>query len=189
MKKANWAMVSLVTVALLTLTGAALSSDDNGDRSMFSWLKQAKQGIDPLDSQLYTKECGSCHFPYQPGLLPATSWETIISNLDNHFGENAELAEDDLNTIRNFLLNKAAGRSNYGLPNKIMAAQGDRPLPLRITEMRYFLHEHSDIPKRMVQDNPKVKSFSNCDSCHQSAKQGLYDEHDVNIPGFGRQGD
>ncbi len=189
MKKLNWVIASTLTLSLLSITGVALSSSDKSDSTLFSWFKKTKAGIDPVESKLYIKECGSCHFPYQPGLLPATSWETITNNLDDHFGENAELSESDLNTLRNFLLNNAAGRNNYGLPNKIMASQGNRPLPLRITEMRYFVHEHSEIPQRLVQDNPKVKSFSNCDSCHQNAKSGLYDEHDVNISGYGRWDD
>ncbi len=189
MNKTNWAIATTLTVSLISMTGVALSSNKNDENSLFSWYKQSKIDIEPIENRLYVEECGSCHFPYQPGLLPATSWETITNNLDNHFGENAELTGSDLKTLRNYLLNNAAGRSSYNLPNKIMAAQRDRPLPLRITEMHYFIHEHSEIPKRMAQDNPKVKSFSNCDSCHQSAKQGLYDEHDVAIPGYGQWDD
>ncbi|MCW8905244.1 cytochrome C [Sedimenticola sp.] len=189
MNRKNFIVASAIAASLLTTTGVALSSDDDGKKSLLSWFERSTPGIDPVETRLYSKECGGCHFPYQPGLLPAATWETLMSNLDDHFGENAELAESDLNSIRNFLLNNAAGRANYGLPNKIMAAQGDRPLPPRITEMRYFVYEHSDLKRNMVEDNPQVKSFSNCDNCHQGAKQGLYDEHDVNIPGFGRWDD
>ncbi|WP_245621642.1 diheme cytochrome c [Sedimenticola selenatireducens] len=189
MNRMNFIVASAIAASLLATTGVALSSDDDGKKSLLSWFERSTPGIDPVETRLYSKECGSCHFPYQPGLLPAATWETLMNNLDDHFGENAELAEGDLNSIRNFLLNNAAGRANYGLPNKIMAAQGDRPLPLRITEMRYFVYEHSDLKRNMVEDNPQVKSFSNCDNCHQGAKQGLYDEHDVNIPGFGRWDD
>jgi hypothetical protein len=186
MKPINRTIGLVTTVALLSITGVALSDSDAGKKSLLSWFERTAPGIDPVETELYTRECGGCHFPYQPGLLPASSWETIMGHLDEHFGENAELAGDDSNTIRNFLLNNAAGRANYGLPNKIMAAQGKRPLPLRITEMRYFVYEHNDLKKQLVQDNPEVRSFSNCDRCHQSAQQGLYDEHDVRIPGFGR---
>ncbi|WP_428624758.1 cytochrome C [Sedimenticola sp.] len=189
MKRTYLAILLLVIVSLLTTTGIALSDDDDGKHSLLAWFERTTPGIDPVETRLYTQECGSCHFPYQPGLLPAGSWETIMDSLDNHFGENAELTETDTNAIRNFLLNNAAGRANYGLPNKIMAAQGNRPLPLRITELRYFVYEHSELDKKMVQDNPQVKSFSHCDRCHQSAKQGLYDEHTVKIPGFGRWDD
>lgn len=190
MNRKHLIVAALVTAALLASVGVALGSDDEDDkRSLLSWFERTTPGIDANETRLYTEECGSCHFPYQPGLLPAASWETLMSNLDDHFGENAELEPETLNPIRNFLLNNAAGRTNYGLSNKIMAAQRDRPFPLRITEMRYFVYEHSDLPRKLVEDNPQVGSFSNCDNCHQSAKQGLYDEHTVRIPGFGRWDD
>lgn len=187
MNRKHLIIAALVATSLLATAGVALGRDDDDDKdSLLAWFGRTTPGIDTTETQLYTDECGSCHFPYQPGLLPAASWETLMNNLDDHFGENAELAQGDLISIRNFLLNNAAGRTNYGLPNKFMASQGDRPLPLRITEMRYFVYEHSDLPRKLVQDNPEVGSFSNCDSCHQRAKQGLYDEHTVRIPGFGR---
>ncbi len=178
-----------VGIFLLTVAGVTLSDDDNGSKMFGSWFDRARRNIDPAVSELYVTECGGCHFPYQPGLLPAESWRKIMSRLDRHFGENAELDSSDQQAIQNFLLGNAAGKAKYGLPNKIMAAQRDKPPTLRITQMRYFVHEHSELPKRLVQDNPKVRSFSNCDSCHQSAKQGLYDEHTVRIPGFGRWDD
>jgi hypothetical protein len=189
MKHRNRLIAAVVSVGLLVMTGVAMSDDDRGKELLRTWFERTTPGIEPAESEIYVKECGGCHFPYQPGLLHALSWEKIMGGLDDHFGENAELDEGDQRTIRNFLLDNSAGRVNYGLPNKIMAAQGDRPLPIRVTEMRYFVYEHSELPRKMVQDNPKVKSFSNCDSCHQRAKQGLYDEHDVRIPGFGRWDD
>lgn len=189
MKLGKRIIAATVTVVLLVSTGEALSDDDLGKQFLRSWFDRTTHGIDTVESELYVKKCGSCHFPYQPGLLPAVSWERIMGGLGDHFGENAEIDEGDLNTIRNFLLNNSAGRVNYGLPNKLMAAQGDHPLPMRITKMRYFVHEHSELPKMVVEDNPKVKSFSNCGSCHQRAKQGLYDGRDVRISGFVRYGD
>ena len=45
-----------------------------------------KTDVAPVNNQLYIKECGSCHFPYQPGLLPANAWNKMMANLDKHFG-------------------------------------------------------------------------------------------------------
>ena len=39
----------------------------------------------------YKAECGSCHVPYPPGLLPASSWQQLMSRLDKHFGSDASL--------------------------------------------------------------------------------------------------
>ena len=31
--------------------------------------------VKAVDNVLYKKECASCHFGYQPGLLPSASWQ------------------------------------------------------------------------------------------------------------------
>lgn len=185
----NKVISTALTVTLLATMGMVLSDDDDNDRSILSWFDRTSPGINTNEHRLYLEECGGCHFPYQPGLLPVVSWEKIMGGLDEHFDENAELDKSDLKTIQNFLLNNAAGRVNSGISNKIIAVQRGQPMPLRITEMRYFVYEHSELPRKLVQDNPNVRSFSNCDSCHQGAKRGGYDEHAVRIPGFGRWDD
>ncbi|HHL31474.1 MAG TPA: hypothetical protein ENJ41_02735 [Oceanospirillales bacterium] len=43
-----------------------------------------------MNNANYTEECGGCHFAYQPGLLPEKSWLKIMTDLQNHFDENAE---------------------------------------------------------------------------------------------------
>lgn len=185
MKFGNSMIVSMVTIALFVTAGVARSDDDLNKQSLREWLDKSSQNIEPVEFELYVTECGGCHFPYQPGLLPASSWEQIMRGLVDHFGENAELRNKNFRAIQNYLLNNSAGRTNYGLPNKLMAIQAGHLPPVRITEMRYFISEHEEIPRSMVQDNPEVKSFSNCDSCNQKAQQGLYDKSGVHIPGFG----
>ena len=39
------------------------------------------QDVAPVNNELYVKECGYCHFAYQAGLLPSSSWNKIMSNL------------------------------------------------------------------------------------------------------------
>lgn len=59
----------------------------------------------------------------------------------------------------------------------------------RISETRNFRNEHHEIPARMVAGNPGVGSFSNCSACHRFAAEGVYNEHLVSIPGYGRRDD
>ena len=154
---------------------------------MQAWGSNARPGVAPVDFSLYRNECGSCHMAYQPGLLPAYSWEHLMFGLDNHFGENAELEDPERKAILGYLLDHAAGRSNYRVSNKML--RGIRGVPQRISELPYFVHEHREIPPRLVSGNPKVRSFSNCNACHTRAGDGSYDEHQVNIPGYGRYED
>ncbi len=183
------AQKTLLISAILLATVAGVAISDSERHSKEGWFSNTVPGINQTTTTLYQGECGSCHMAYQPGLLPPQSWETIMADLDNHFGENAELMPKDLTALRNFLLDNAAGRVNYRLSNKLMAAQRGKPFPQRITQMHYFRHEHSELGPTQVTKNPQVKSLSQCDRCHQGAAQGLYDEHDVSIPGFGRWDD
>lgn len=183
---------TLVTLGVVLLGANTLYADDDHERDedergfIDRWFGKPKNGMDSAQQHFYVQGCGGCHFPYQPGFLPARSWEKIMNGLEDHFGENAELLEEEVVPIRNFLLDNAAGRVNTGLSNKMMSALGSDPAPLRITDTRFFRHEHGEIPPRMVKGNSSVDSFSNCDTCHTRAMQGSFDEHQVRIPGYGR---
>jgi hypothetical protein len=195
MKPQTKIIAVVLTGLFLGLTGAVLADRDDayeheseheGDEHgyMQRWFGGSKPVISPVVSQLYKDECGSCHFAYQPGLLPASSWDRIMSTLDDHFGENAELSDENRLAIRDYLLNLSSGRVNQGLPNRITASLDGATAPLRITETPFFLREHNEIPRRMVQDNNQVRSFSNCDACHTRAAQGSFREHEIRIPGY-----
>jgi hypothetical protein len=184
---------------MLTLTGVVLADRDEDEHEyeheehehgyFQRWFGPPQPVISPVASQLYQEECGSCHFAYQPGLLPEVSWQRIMASLDDHFGENAELGEENRVTIRDYLVSLSAGQVEQGLPRRISASLGDTTPPLRITETRFFRHEHDEIPRRMVQDNDQVRSFSNCDACHSRAAEGSFREHEVRIPGYGHWDD
>ena len=150
------------------------------------WLLSldSMNGVNPALNETYREECGSCHFAYQPGLLPARSWEKLLTPeaLAKHFGENAELDEANLNSIRDYVLNQAADHSDYKLSKKVMAATRDGATPLRITELRFIARIHHGIPTEKIQGNPKVRSLSQCNACHTKAEQGIYLEDTVHIP-------
>ena len=62
-----------------------------------------KADVAPVNNQLYIKECGSCHFPYQAGLLPANAWNKMMANLENHFNSDASLSPENFQTISKYL--------------------------------------------------------------------------------------
>ncbi len=45
----------------------------------WGWDFFSKKGVTPVNDKLYLEECGACHFPYQPGLLPMRSWQKILN--------------------------------------------------------------------------------------------------------------
>ena len=135
-------------------------------------------------SAMYQEECSACHLAYPPALLPARSWQLIMTTLDDHFGEDASLDAETSKAISNYLVKHAAGWNS-----KLLRKISDSDTPTRITELPYFVRKHDEIPKRLVADNPEVGSFSNCDSCHRDAARGDIDEDTVDIPGYGRWDD
>ncbi|MBC7908054.1 MAG: diheme cytochrome c [Rhodospirillaceae bacterium] len=117
--------------------------------------------VAPVRDALVQKECGQCHMTFQPGLLPAASWERMMDKLADHYGDNAAVSAEKGAAIRAYLTANA-GRDRRG------------GTPSRITEARWFTHEH-DFPAP-VWKRPEVVTKSNCPACHQGAEQGLYDD-------------
>ena len=179
-----------MALAMAGVSGIVFSDDEheNESRNEKSWgkdfLNKSRLDVAPVENAAYKQECGSCHFPYQPGLLPARSWQKLMGGLADHFGENAELDAADAQRFTAYLTENAADTSNYKRSRGITKSLHKTAVPLRITETRYFQRKHHELPARAVKDNPKVRSFSNCELCHTRAAQGSYNEHEVKVPGF-----
>ncbi|WP_428036481.1 diheme cytochrome c [Amphritea sp.] len=135
------------------------------------------------EAVVYREECGACHVAYPAGLLPVESWSTIMTSLDDHFGENAEVSAESAAMITAYLTD------NAGKPGRGMLKRMKGDAPLRITELPYFVRKHDEVPERMVSGNEKVGSFSNCNACHERAESGEFDEDTVRIPGYERWSD
>lgn len=176
-------MTAIMITGSLLIAGSAIG-DDNGGHEGWSLFKR-KTHVAPVTDALYKKECGSCHFAYQPGLLPSESWKKVMATLDDHFGDNAELAAEDQKAITDYLVKNSAEKVGGKVPGKIAGSVRGGETVIAISKTPYFVHKHREIPARMVTGNPQVKSFAHCAKCHTGAESGSYNEHDVNIPGFG----
>ena len=161
-------------------------SDDGYYRRGMEEYPHRSADVATASTTVYRKECGSCHMAYSPRMLPAGSWMKIMSGLDKHFGDNAELDAETAKSITELLLMYSADRSDYRRAGRFNSPMQYNDAPVRITQMPYFKRAHHEIPDRMVTGNPEVKSFSQCNACHIRAEQGSFDEHDVRIPGYGR---
>ncbi|MDQ6991695.1 MAG: diheme cytochrome c [Mariprofundaceae bacterium] len=145
------------------------------------------KGVKPVFNSVYKSNCAECHFAYFPGLLPARSWKKLLApkSLENHFGENAEMDESDRRDILDFLVRNSADDSHYKRSIKIRRSLRDGSTPLRITDVPYIKHKHSEIPAKLIKGNKKVRSLSYCVKCHREAKEkGIFDDDTVVIPGY-----
>lgn len=175
--KSLWPL--LAGIALVGTSLAVVGDDD----------RRHGPDVAPISLPLYQQECGSCHFAYQPGLLPARSWTKLMAGLADHFGENAELDALDRQAIEEYLLYNAADRVPEYRARKIARSLRPEETPLRITEVPYIMHKHREIPAALIKGNPKVGSLSNCNACHTRADTGSFSEYQINIPGHGRWDD
>ena len=169
----------IVAAWWLGLTGVSNASEQRSDTRSNS----AKTALMSAQANLYRTECAACHMAYPASLLPAKSWKTIMTQLDNHFGENAEVAPEVAVDIGQYLI------ENAGTPGQKLLKRMKDPAPLQITALPYFLRKHDEVPDRLVKGNPEVGSFSNCNVCHEGAVKGDFDEDRVTIPGYGRWDD
>jgi len=144
---------------LLTLAGGAGLAMADKDEHRYN-----------ISNPTYKAECASCHIAYPPGLLPARSWRALMAGLDKHFGTDASLDAPTAARITAFL-EQNAGRDRSGSATPV----------LRITETRWFVREHDEVPAR-TWNSPKVKSAANCTACHVDGDQGNFSEHGIRLP-------
>lgn len=164
----------------LVLTSLAVVGDDD---------RRSGPDVAPASLPLYQQECGSCHFAYQPGLLPARSWSKLMAGLSDHFGDSAELAPPERKAIEDYLLYNAADRAREYRAVKIARSLRPGEAPLRITEVPYIVQKHREIPAALITGNSKVGSLSNCAACHTRADSGSFREREIDIPGYGQWDD
>ncbi|MFQ5353307.1 MAG: hypothetical protein ACE5DR_00030 [Thermodesulfobacteriota bacterium] len=130
----------------------------------------------------YIEECGSCHFVFQPWLLPARSWELMMEGSEDHFGEDLALEKEGAEEILAYLV---ANSMEYAAPRNKRARKMMRRLPaeppLSITELPYIKKKHRKIKAKVLQRD-SIRTLSNCVACHRTADRGKYDDDNVKIP-------
>ncbi len=107
-----------------------------------------------LSKQLYIENCSSCHVPIPAEVLPTTSWQQILNNPTDHYGQTLP----QINRITTRLL------WNYLRANSRLLLVGENT-PQYVTNSRYFKALHPQV------DLPKPSSNQTCISCHPGAKQ------------------
>ncbi len=172
--------------------GYGRDDDDDDDDHDHKYGREDKHNFSRFSGpapQVFKEECGECHMVYPSAFLPERSWRKMMSGLEDHFGDNAELDAETNQIITDYLVSNSADATRSGRSSKFYRSIRRSDTPLRISEIPYFVNEHDEVPNRLVKGNPKVNSFSNCQACHQDAEKGSFDEDDINIPGYGRWDD
>jgi mono/diheme cytochrome c family protein len=120
---------------------------------------------------IYKQECAACHMAYPPGMLPAASWQRIMSGLERHYGTDASLEPAQVKQISVWL------KSNAGTYKRV----NEEPPEDRITRSAWFARKHREV-EAAVWKRASIKSAAQCAACHTQAEQGNFNEHQVRIP-------
>ena len=187
-KKCIILLVALSFMANGVFYTASADHNDHKERKRYqkryrnSSEHDGKSHLKPADNLTYKEICGECHFAYQPELLPSGSWETIVTGLSDHFGEEIEIDQESKKIITEYLKANSAEYSSAKLAVKIMRSLRGQT-PMRITDVPYIRHKHEDddIPADAF-TRKSVGSMSNCIACHTTAENGVYDDDHVVIP-------
>lgn len=126
---------------------------------------------------LFFKECSSCHIIYPPEALPKKSWKVLMSQLENHFGDDAWIPNEDNQNILAYLLKNSAENSTKKYSVKILNSIKNQDI-IAISQTNYWKKVHRKIPKKAF-SHEDVKSKANCKACHNDIEKGLIDNGNI----------
>ncbi|WP_170126750.1 cytochrome b/b6 domain-containing protein [Helicobacter brantae] len=124
---------------------------------------------------LYQKECGSCHIAYAPYLLPKEAWGKMMSDLENHFGDDASVESDTQKELAQFLEDNSQ-RDTY-IADRLSKERGDY---LAFSQTQLFAKIHKKIPQKVFKSK-EIKSRANCQSCHKDAERGYFQKSRIDF--------
>ncbi len=148
----------------------------------------ARVEVAPLEtSKAYQQACAACHMLYAPSMLPARSWEKIMSNLNNHFDDNAEVTAAVNAEVTAYLKRNAAENDERRYAKSMLGLLKDGETPDYISDTKYFKLMHDAVKPKMVLGNPDVRSFARCEACHSQAQEGKFNSIEARIPNYFRK--
>lgn len=129
----------------------------------------------------WVTECGECHLAFHPSLLPVRSWQRLMQEQADHFGEDLVYDEETTKEISEFMVKNSAENSPTEAAHKINANVPVSDAPVRITETRYWKRKHEEIDEKYWKSTD-VKSKTNCSACHLDAKTGWFEDSNMRLP-------
>ncbi len=129
----------------------------------------------PITDKTTLQECGSCHLAFPAAMLPAASWQRMMGDLENHFGDDASVDAATARQISGYLAANAGDTGGARYSRKLLRDVSRNEAPLRITELPKWVREHREVSKREWASK-EVGSKANCVACHVDAEKGYFDD-------------
>ena len=146
----NWQLkISLISLILgiTWLTNIDLASAQN---DVF-WSAQVNNN-NSLGKELYLQNCTGCHIPIPAEVLPRESWQDILNNPQDHYGQTLPTS---VKVTARLIWTYLSTSSRPSLPGET--------LPQYVTNSRYLKALHPQV------ELPKPTSHQSCTLCHPKA--------------------
>ncbi|MEQ1504958.1 MAG: hypothetical protein ABMB14_22185, partial [Myxococcota bacterium] len=114
----------------------------------------------------WTEACGECHLAYHPSLLPARSWDRMLADQADHFGEDLGFDAPTVATLSGIAHGFGADLGATEHAARVAAEEGT---PASITDSATWNAEHARLAFG-PDDHP-----SRCLACHADAEVGSFD--------------
>src|SRR6266404_3955686 len=125
------------------------------------------------------EQCGDCHHPFHPSLLPRASWAVMMANLADHFGEDASMPRAKQEEITAYLERYAAEAWDTRAAQRFKFTSPNEPLSITATPAWQGFHRHLD---PAVFSSLSIRARSNCVACHSDADSGRFDPQAISLP-------
>lgn len=122
---------------------------------------------------VHIDNCNGCHLPYSPGLLPLSSWQKIMSNLNDHFGVSVQVSSANNTHILSYFEKYALAQGQDTVMGQL-AEDLPTPAPIRITELPRFKALHNHASELLGYDEPEP--LHTCEGCHRAAASHIFDK-------------
>ena len=112
-----------------------------------------------------------------PNILPKKSWELIMSDLENHFGDDASIDEGTNKNILAFLVKNSAETSSMESSWNFLNSIGDKDI-IAMSDTIFWKETHKDIDKKLY-NHKDIKNKANCKACHSDIEKGLIENENI----------
>lgn len=136
----------------------------------------AAESFPPITDPIVKTECSACHMAFFAEMLPKKSWETMLGNLKDHFGEDASLDAATLALVTTFHLNNAGDVLDSRGAMKWREGLAPGEAPERITLAPRFKKKHGGKEFDAMMIKKDAKSPANCVACHTAAEKGIFED-------------
>ncbi|PHS79168.1 MAG: hypothetical protein COB59_03225 [Rhodospirillaceae bacterium] len=165
---------------------------------LFSVTSAQAGSLPVVDDPIAKSECSDCHMAYPPILLPQASWEKILGNLSDHFGDDASLDDATVKSLTEYFVKNSndvvlakyekifeemkAAKIKEGKNVKFLRPPGmlrtakkwsSKFHPERIQDLPRFRSKHNFSARCLpiienVMKRAKIQTMAMCSDCHAS---------------------